>query len=982
MNNKIIKVVAVATLVFPMVAFAGISNLWGLLGDDLGGNIRPMPSTLGSSWATTSTDYWKTQNNFFSTTSTDYWETTQPARGGNWATTSTDYWKSVTDLFSTTSTNHLLTQYSGDLTASNINITNVATTSKLCFGTTEASCMSAPAIAGSQITLYPWNLAVDIPTYEGMRTVPDSLAEVDETCSADADIAGGYCLIDNYVSTTSPLVSGPLILNQIPAGTWTFNTFSYVNATAGVSKIEYTFKRRTSLGVETELFQATSTEMNNTAVALTLFQSTQLGFTWSPSDRLVFQVKGWTDSSSAKIIHYVYEDGQHYSNITTPITIASEAIAFLASNNTFTGNNIFSASTTFQAQTNMQQASTTMLTVSGNGYFGGNLGIGTTSPYAILSISNSLSTPANTPLFNISSTTGGTLNSTLFTVLESGNVGIGTSSPGEELHIFGSYPLIRFSHPAGATNLKEWRFGVVGSNSFGIQGMTDIGGVNLHALIIEKSTGHIGIGTASPTSKLQIVGSNLIAASSTFSVLNSSSASMFHIQNDGNIGIGTTTPNQKLSIFNNAADSAIEFSSLSGSNYKWAMGLDYTNGNFVIASSSVLGTNNRLVIDGSGNITIGALAVPAGSFLASDPTGKIIATTSPASSYGDTNVNAYIHASTTIPKTYTANTFTELQQFNANASSTGLTVTGNTYLATTGGYVGIGTTSPLAPLHVYSTADVQTRLEAKAGGALWYMYGNQSTDTYLSILSTFNKGSQVARIVVNRDGSDSLSSMLFQTDGTATRLTVNRTGITVVATTTTGAIELTTTNSGIKFKDGTYQYTGFNLGNANTWTGLQQFNNSTSTLGTITTLWSTLANLTTLNVTGLSTFANASTTSGFTATGYADLSAATVKYHVYQTFAYSTSTTFSGTTTIALGVAFNAEKWNQIKCYTDVGTVNISIHDGTDRMNLLNASTTIGTFGFSTNNTFTASEKRYIDIGTPVSSPQKISCTTDVIVNF
>ncbi|MFA6198731.1 MAG: hypothetical protein WC734_06320, partial [Patescibacteria group bacterium] len=79
----------------------------------------------------------------------------------------------------------------------------------------------------------------------------------------------------------------------------------------------------------------------------------------------------------------------------------------------------------------------------------------------------------------------------------------------------------------------------------------------------------------------------------------------FTFLGSGNVGIGTTSPNQKLSIYNNAADSAIEFSSASGANYKWTMGLDYTDGSFRIASSSALGTNDRFVINGNGNVGIG-----------------------------------------------------------------------------------------------------------------------------------------------------------------------------------------------------------------------------------------------------------------------------------------------------------------------------------------------------------------------------------------
>lgn len=104
----------------------------------------------------------------------------------------------------------------------------------------------------------------------------------------------------------------------------------------------------------------------------------------------------------------------------------------------------------------------------------------------------------------------------------------------------------------------------------------------------------------------------------------------------------------------------------------------------------------------------------------------------------------------------------------------------------------------------------------------------------------------------------------------------------------------------------------------------------------------------------------------------------TLKTALYKSFAYSTSTAWTGTTTIPLGPAYLAETWNGVKCFTDTGTVNVSFYDGTNRMNLFNASTTVGTVSLTTNNTFTASEKRYVDIGTPASSPTKISCTVNL----
>ena len=52
----------------------------------------------------------------------------------------------------------------------------------------------------------------------------------------------------------------------------------------------------------------------------------------------------------------------------------------------------------------------------------GNVGIGTTTPYALLSISNSKTTAANTPLFVIASTTGGTATTTVLSVASTGDL--------------------------------------------------------------------------------------------------------------------------------------------------------------------------------------------------------------------------------------------------------------------------------------------------------------------------------------------------------------------------------------------------------------------------------------------------------------------------------------------------------------------------------------------------------------------------------
>lgn len=95
----------------------------------------------------------------------------------------------------------------------------------------------------------------------------------------------------------------------------------------------------------------------------------------------------------------------------------------------------------------------------------------------------------------------------------------------------------------------------------------------------------------------------------------------------------------------------------------------------------------------------------------------------------------------------------------------------------------------------------------------------------------------------------------------------------------------------------------------------------------------------------------------------------------YASLAYSSTTVWAGTTTIPLGPAFIPEQWIAVECFTDAGTLNVDFYHTATHVALLNASTTVGTFGWSANNTVTAGEKRFVDIGTPATSPQKISCT-------
>jgi hypothetical protein len=89
----------------------------------------------------------------------------------------------------------------------------------------------------------------------------------------------------------------------------------------------------------------------------------------------------------------------------------------------------------------------------------------------------------------------------------------------------------------------------------------------------------------------------------------------------------------------------------------------------------------------------------------------------------------------------------------------------------------------------------------------------------------------------------------------------------------------------------------------------------------------------------------------------------------------ASSTWGTGTTTVYLGPAVAAGTITEARCEISAGTLGVSLYDGTNRANYIKtASTTIDTFTYTTNNTFTANESIRMDVGTAVSSPTQITC--------
>lgn len=111
-----------------------------------------------------------------------------------------------------------------------------------------------------------------------------------------------------------------------------------------------------------------------------------------------------------------------------------------------------------------------------------------------------------------------------------------------------------------------------------------------------------------------------------------------------------------------------------------------------------------------------------------------------------------------------------------------------------------------------------------------------------------------------------------------------------------------------------------------------------------------------------------------------------IKNVVERSFTYSTSTAWTGTTTIPLLQATIASTYSGFRCKTYItgnapgGTLNIQLGKYSASTTMATASSTNNYNAFSSNNTVAAGDSWYVDIGTPASSPMKINCTYQILI--
>lgn len=244
----------------------------------------------------------------------------------------------------------------------------------------------------------------------------------------------------------------------------------------------------------------------------------------------------------------------------------------------------------------------------------GGVGIGTAAPKNALDVSGSVA---------IGTYAGANAANPSNSLIISGNLGVGTTTPVDGVDIYNKSKINIIGDGSGS-QLDITKYTANASGNSVIQNKSRGSQASPSTVLVGDTIGantFEGYGSTGfdvSSSIIATVGSTAsgdnISGILSFLTANSSGVdtTALTINDSQNVGIGSTSPTALLSLFANTG-SAFTANKL-----------------FDIASSTATATTSLFSVSNTGAVTIPTLGTPAGTFIAADPTGKLIATTSPS----------------------------------------------------------------------------------------------------------------------------------------------------------------------------------------------------------------------------------------------------------------------------------------------------------------------------------------------------------------
>lgn len=341
----------------------------------------------------------------------------------------------------------------------------------------------------------------------------------------------------------------------------------------------------------------------------------------SSNSDLFFAIR---NSNSGSLAHTGLLLGNDSNTYATDIRLNSSTSTYLGGANSF--NILHKLNAPITISTNASER----LRITGSG----NVGIGTTTPTALLEVKGSFrswsdsqgdvqithaSLVSSILASNNVSLALGANNVAAIRISTNGNVGIGTASPGEKLQVNGVVRIDAASTPSWDTGFRLWGEAGFGARYDCFQHRFDVGSSRTEAMRI-NSAGSVGIGTTTPQQKLEVSGGRIRISNATFPVLelkdtnnsgityvyrtgdtfkieSESVSNQFVILSNGNVGLGTTSPGTKLEVNGNISTPNTVFSGAVSTGNISASGSITTSGNITINNDAptlfLQDTNNR-----------------------------------------------------------------------------------------------------------------------------------------------------------------------------------------------------------------------------------------------------------------------------------------------------------------------------------------------------------------------------------------------------